>query len=39
MTRQDKQRRVGAGDSFGYNSVELDLLANCDRYEVDSNAL
>jgi hypothetical protein len=37
MTPQGKQMRVGACKSFAYHSVKLVLLANGERYEVDSN--
>ncbi len=39
MTKQGKQMRVGARKGFVYQSVKLVLLANGDRYEVDSNTL
>jgi hypothetical protein len=37
MAQQGKQMRVGACEGFAYHSVELVLLANGNRYEVDSN--
>jgi hypothetical protein len=37
MAQQGKQMRVGAHKGFAYNSVKLVLLANGNRYEVDSN--
>jgi hypothetical protein len=37
MTQQGKQMRVGAREGFTYKSVILVLLANSNRYEVDSN--
>jgi hypothetical protein len=37
MAQQGKQMRVGALEGFAYLSVKLVLLANGDRYEVDSN--
>jgi hypothetical protein len=37
MAQQCKQMRVGARKGFPYNSVELVLLANGNRYQVDSN--
>jgi hypothetical protein len=33
---QGKQMRVGAREGFACNSVKLVLLANDNRYEVDS---
>jgi hypothetical protein len=39
MAQQGKQMRVGAREGFAYNSVELVLLANGNRYEVDSNTV
>jgi hypothetical protein len=40
MARQSKQERVGARKGFfSCHSVTLVLLANSDRYEVDTNAL
>jgi hypothetical protein len=36
MAQQGKQMRVGARKPFVYNSVKLVLLANGNRYEVDS---
>jgi hypothetical protein len=39
MAQQDKQMRVGAREGFPYHSVKLVLLANGNRYEVDSNTL
>jgi hypothetical protein len=38
MAQQGKQMRVGACKGFAYHSVELVLLANGNRYEIDSNA-
>jgi hypothetical protein len=37
MAQQSKQMRVGAREGFVCNSVKLVLLANGNRYEVDSN--
>jgi hypothetical protein len=37
MAQQGKQMRVGAREDFAYRSVKLVLLANGNRYEVDSN--
>ncbi len=37
MAQQGKQMRVGARKGFAYHSVELVLLANGNRCEVDSN--
>ncbi len=37
MVQQGKQGRVGAREGFPCNSVKLVLLANGNRYEVDSN--
>ncbi len=37
MAQQGKQMRVGAREGFAYHSVKLVLLANGNRYEVDSN--
>jgi hypothetical protein len=37
MAKQSKQMRVGAREGFAYHSVRLVLLANGNRYEVDSN--
>jgi hypothetical protein len=40
MAEQGKQMRVGADgarEGFAYDSVKLVLLANGNRYEVDSN--
>jgi hypothetical protein len=37
MTQQGKQMRIGACEGFAYNSVKLVLLANGNRYDVDSN--
>ncbi len=39
MGQQGKHMRVGARESLAYHSVKLVLLANGDRYEVDSNTL
>jgi hypothetical protein len=39
MAQQGKQMRVGAREGFAYHSVKLVLLANGNRYEVDSNTL
>jgi hypothetical protein len=36
MSQQGKQMRVVAHEGFGDNSVKLVLLANSNRYEVDS---
>jgi hypothetical protein len=37
MAQQGKQMRVGAREGFAYHSLKLVLLANGNRYEVDSN--
>ncbi len=37
MAQRGKQRRVGVPKGFPCNSVKLVLLANGNRYEVDSN--
>jgi hypothetical protein len=37
MVQQGKQITVGAREGFAYRSVKLVLLANGNRYEVDSN--
>ncbi len=37
MAQQGKHIRVGAREGFVYHSVKLILLANIDRYEVNSN--
>jgi hypothetical protein len=37
MAQQGKQMRVGARKGFVYHSVKLVLLANGNKYEVDSN--
>jgi hypothetical protein len=37
MAQQGKQMRVDARKGFAYHSVKLVLLANGNRYEVDSN--
>jgi hypothetical protein len=39
MAQQGKQMRVGAREGFVYNSVKLVLLANGNRYEVESNTV
>jgi hypothetical protein len=39
MAQQGKQMRVGARECFAYQLVKLVLLANGNRYEVDSNKL
>jgi hypothetical protein len=39
MAQQGKQMRVGARKGFAYNSVKLVLLANGNRYEVDSKTI
>ncbi len=36
MAQQDKQMRAGVREGFAYHSVILVLLANSNRYEVDS---
>ncbi len=36
MAQQGKQMKVGAREGFAYISVKLVLLANSNRYEVDS---
>jgi hypothetical protein len=37
MAQQGKQMSVGAHKGFAYYSAKLDLLANGNRFEVDSN--
>jgi hypothetical protein len=37
MAHQDKQDGIGEREGFPCNSVELVLLANGNRYAVDSN--
>jgi hypothetical protein len=37
MAQHGKQMRVRARKGFPYHSVKLVLLANSNRYEVDSN--
>jgi hypothetical protein len=37
MAQQGKHMRVGAREGFAYHSVELSLLANGKRYEVNFN--
>ncbi len=37
MAQQGKQMRVGACEGFAYHPLKLVLLANGNRYEVDSN--
>jgi hypothetical protein len=39
MAQQGKQMRVGACKGFAYRSVKLVLLANGNRYKVDSNTV
>jgi hypothetical protein len=39
MAQQGKQLRVVAREDFAYHSVKLILLANGNRYEVDSYAI
>jgi hypothetical protein len=39
MAQQAKQMRVVACEGFAYQSVKLVLLANGNRFEVDSNTL
>jgi hypothetical protein len=39
MAQQGEQRRVGACERFPYNSVKVVLLANGNRYEIDSNKI
>jgi hypothetical protein len=39
MEQQGKQKRVGACEDFAHHSVKLVLLANGNRYEVDSNTV
>ncbi len=39
MAQQGKQMRVGTREGFAYQSVKLVLLADGNRYEVDSNTL
>jgi hypothetical protein len=36
MAQQGKQMRFGAREGFAYQSLNLVLLANHNRYEVDS---
>ncbi len=36
MAQQGKQMRVGAREGFAYHSVRLVLLAEGNKYEVDS---
>ncbi len=38
MEQQCKHMRVGARKGFAHHSVELVLLVNVDRCEVESNA-
>jgi hypothetical protein len=38
MAQQGKQMRVGAREGFAYHSIKLVLLANGNKYEVDSNS-
>jgi hypothetical protein len=37
MAQQGKEIKVGGCKGFPCNSIELVLLANVNRYEVDSN--
>ncbi len=37
MTQQGKRMRVDSRIGFAYHALKLALLANGDRYEVDSN--
>ncbi len=37
MAQEGKEMRVGACQGFGCHAVKAVLLANGDRYEVDSN--
>jgi MFS superfamily sulfate permease-like transporter len=37
MAQQCKQMRVGAWKGFAYHSVKVVILANSNRYDVDSN--
>ncbi len=37
MAQQGRQMRVGSGEGFAYHLVKLVLLADGNRYEVDSN--
>ncbi len=37
MAQHGKQMRVGAREGFANHSVKLVLLANGNRYEIDSN--
>jgi hypothetical protein len=37
MAQQGKQIRVGAREGFACQSVKMVLLANGNRYEVESN--
>jgi hypothetical protein len=37
MAKQGEQMRVGAREGFANIQEILVLLANCNRYEVDSN--
>jgi hypothetical protein len=37
MAQQGKKMRVGAREGLAYNEYKMVLLANGDRYEVDSS--
>jgi hypothetical protein len=39
MAQKGKQMRVGAREGFAYHSMKRLLLANGNKYEVDSNLL
>jgi hypothetical protein len=39
MAQQGNHMRFGACEGFAYRSVKLVILANSNRYEVDSNML
>ncbi len=39
MTQQSRQMRIGACKAFAYDSVELVLLVNGNRYGVDYKTL
>ncbi len=37
MAQQDQQTRVCVGEGYAYHSLKQVLLANGNKYEVDSN--
>jgi hypothetical protein len=39
MAQQGKQMKIGAREDFIYHFVKLVLLANVNRYEIDSDGL